>query len=266
MRLSSCSFAFRSWVLALLLTLLGAAGCATLGGANYYSVEQEWELGRQLEAQLSRELRLVNDAQLTRYVNDLGQQLARQTELGNQPWRFYVVQDRAINAFNVPGGLVYVNTGLIAQAGSASELAGVIGHELAHGARRHGTRRLSRANELSVVAGAVLGRQPGIAQQIAAQIAAQGAFASFSRADEREADRLAVRYMARAGYDPEGLARMFERLAEQERAGGVAFFRSHPFSAERVTAVRAEARQVQRSGLRTNDNGFAAARQRAQRY
>lgn len=266
MRLSVYSLRTRFAALLVVFGLAGVAGCATLAGANYYSVEQEWELGRQLEAQLARELRLVNDAQLTRYVNDLGQQLARQTELAGQPWRFYVVQDRAINAFNVPGGLVYVHTGLIAQAGSASELAGVIGHELAHGARRHGTRRLSRANELSIVAGAVLGQQPGIAQQIAAQIAAQGAFASFSRADEREADRLAVRYMAGAGYNPEGLARMFERLAEQERAGGVAFFRSHPFSADRVTAVRAEARQVQRSGLRTDDAGFAAARQRAQRY
>lgn len=255
---------FRSSFLAASLLF---AGCATLGGANYYSVEQEWQLGQQIEAQLRSQLRLANDATLTRYVNDLGQRMVARTELGNLPWRFHVVADDAINAFNVPGGLVYVNTGLIEQSGSAAELAGAIAHEIAHGVARHGTKRLSKANEVNVVAGAVLGSDPNMAAAIAAQIAAQGAFASFSRADERQADQLGVGYMAAAGYDPEGLARLLERLAQQERgSGSVAFFRTHPLSAERVQNVRAYARSVSRSGLRMDDGGFAAARQRAARY
>ena len=252
-------------VAALALVLSLSAGCATLGGANYYSVEQEWELGRQLEVQLRRELRISRDATLTRYVSDLGQRMVRQTGASQLPWRFYVVEDPSINAFNVPGGLVYVNTGLIAQAGSAGELAGAIAHEIAHGVKRHGTQRLSKANEANVIAGAVLGQSPGVAEQLAAQIAAQGAFASFSRSDEREADRLGVQIMAEAGYDPEGLAQLLERLAAEERGGGVAFFRSHPLSSERMETVRALARRYSGRGLRTNDRQFAAVRRRAAR-
>ena len=250
--------------LAVALSLFTLAGCATLGGQNYYTVEQEWQLGQQIEAQLRTELPLTNDATLTRYVNDLGQRIVGQTGGRNLPWRFYVVRDGSINAFNVPGGLVYVHTGLIAQSGSASELAGAIAHEVAHGVARHGTQRLSKANELNAVAGAVLGQSPGAATQIAAQIAAQGAFARFSRTDEREADRLGVQFMSAAGYNPDGLASMLGRLAQQEGSGGVAFFRSHPLSAERVQNVQALARGINRSGLRTDDAGFAAARRRAQ--
>lgn len=179
-----------------------------------------------------------------------------------------MVADDNINAFNVPGGLIYVNTGLIARAGSAAELAGAIAHEVGHGVARHGTKRLSKAQEANIVAGAVLGNDPGLAEQIAAQVVAQGAFARFSRGDEHEADRLGVRLMANAGYDPEGLARLLERLAEQERSGGggLALFRSHPMSAERVRNVRSYARSVNRSGLRMNDSEFSSIRSRAARY
>ena len=252
--------------LAVALSLFVFAGCATLGGQNYYSVEQEWQLGQQIEAQLQQQLPLTNDPTLTRYVNDLGQRIVAQTGASNLPWRFHVVRDPSINAFNVPGGMVYVNTGLIAQAGSASELAGAMAHEIGHGVARHGTERLSKSNELNAVAGAVLGNDPGVATQVAAQIAAQGAFASFSRADEREADRLGVQFMSAAGYNPDGLASLLERLAQEEQrsGGGIAFFRTHPLSAERVQTVQALARGINRSGLRTDDAGFAAAKRRAQ--
>lgn len=245
------------------LALLAFAGCATIGGANYYSMDQEWEAGRQLEAQLRQELNLTNDATLTRYVNDIGQRMARQTALGDRPWRFYVVRDDAINAFNVPGGLVYINTGLIEQVGSASELAGAIAHEVAHGAERHGTARLSKAQDANLLAGVLLGGSPGTVEQIAAQIAAQGTFASFSRSDEREADAVGVQIMARAGYDPDGLAELLERLAAEEQGGGVAFFRSHPLSSERMQTVRSLARRYDGQNLRSNDSQFASVRRRA---
>lgn len=245
---------------------LWTGGCATLGGANYYSVEQEWQLGSQLEPQLASKLNLVNDATLNRYITRMGNRMLQGTEMGQRRWRFHVVADKQINAFNVPGGLIYVNTGLIAKAGSAAELAGAIAHEVGHGVARHGTKRLSKAQEANIVAGAVLGGDPGLAEQIAAQVVAQGAFARFSRSDEREADRLGVQLMANAGYDPEGLARLLERLAEQEGSGGLALFRSHPMSAERVRNVRAHARSVNQSGLRMNDSDFASVRSRAARY
>jgi predicted Zn-dependent protease len=251
--------------LAAVIALFSLVGCATIGGANYVSLDDEWQLGQEIEAQLATELNLVNDQTLTSYVNRIGQQMVAQTTMRNRPWRFYVVANDEVNAFNVPGGLVYVHTGLIERAGSAAELAGAIAHEVSHGVARHGTQRMSQAYEANILASLVLGQNPGIAQQIAAQIAAQGAFASFSRSDEREADRLGVQVMAGAGYDPEGLAQMLERLMEagQSSAG---FFSTHPAPQERVGEVRQLARQVNRSGLRMNDSGFAAARSRAARY
>ncbi|MEM0963481.1 MAG: M48 family metallopeptidase [Bacteroidota bacterium] len=250
--------------LCLPLAVLAAAAlssCATLGGANYYSVEDEWEAGRQLEAQFARQLPLTNDRTLNNYVNAIGQAMVRQTTYANLPWRFYVVRDDAINAFNAPGGLVYINTGLIERVGSASELAGAIAHEIAHGIARHGTQRLSAAQEVNVLAGAV-GVGGGV-EGIAAQVAAQGAFASFSRRDEREADRLGVEIMASAGYDPDGLADLLERLASQERRGGVALFRTHPYSSDRMRTVREMARRYDGRGLRMNDRQFASVRRRA---
>ena len=248
---------------ALVVTSAGTiAGCATLGGANYYSVDQEWELGQQLQAQLRQQLPISRDQTLTRYVDRIGQSMVAQTQFRNRRWNFYVVQDDAINAFNIPGGAVYVNTGLIASVGSAGELAGAIAHEVAHGVARHGTSRLSKAQETNAIAGAVLGRSGGV-EQIAAQIAAQGAFASFSRADEREADRLGVDIMAGAGWDPDGLAELLERLASQERGGGVAFFRSHPLSSERMENVRGLARRYDGRRLRSDDGQFASMRRRA---
>ncbi|MEL6615189.1 MAG: M48 family metallopeptidase [Bacteroidota bacterium] len=241
-------------------------GCATLAGVNYYSLDEEWELGRQVEAELNSELRLVSDPALTRYVQQMGQRMVRQTTLADRSWRFYVVADDAINAFNAPGGLVYINTGLIKRVGSAAELAGAMGHEVAHGLARHGTSRLSKANEANVVAATVLGGDPGIASQVAAQILAQGAFARFSRGNEREADDMGVQLMAATGYDPEGLVRLLQRLAEQEQGGGVAFFRSHPLSSERVQTVRQLAARYDGRGLRMNEPGFDAARRAAARY
>lgn len=241
-----------------------AAACATLGGANYVSLEEEWQLGRELEADLRGRLDLVSDATLRNYVNQVGQRMVQQTTMGDLPWRFHVVRDDEINAFNVPGGLVYVHTGLLARAGSAAEFAGALAHEIGHGIARHGTRRYSQQQEANLLASILLGSNPGAVAQIGAQIAAAGAFARFSRADEREADELAVQLMAETGYDPEGLARLLERLM-QEGAGGGGFFSSHPNPEERVRNVRAFARDVRRAGLRMDESGFATVRSRAAR-
>ena len=253
---------FISRPLTLLAGLLMVAGCATIGGANYYSVQEEWQAGQQLEQQINSQMRISRNSTLTSYVNRMGQAMVAQTSMARLPWRFYVVEDDAINAFNVPGGLVYINTGLIARSNTAAELAGAVAHEIAHGVARHGTSRLSKARDANVLAG-VLGANQGLGG-IAAQVAAQGAFASFSRADEREADRLGVQIMSAAGYNPDGLTDLLRTLARQEGSGGgVKFFRSHPLSAERVRTVQQLASRVDKRGLRMNDSGFDRVRRAA---
>lgn len=178
---------FFAWSLAL-VTLLLVTSCATSGvnqgDFNLISLQEEWQLGEQIEGDVNQKVDLVRDRQLEGFVSHLGQRIVAQTELADVPWEFHVVADPAVNAFNIPGGHVYVNTGLIEPAGDVTELAGVMAHEIAHGVARHGTEQLTKSHGLSLLAGVALG----------------------------EADILGVRYMARAGYDPLGMARMFEEL------------------------------------------------------
>jgi beta-barrel assembly-enhancing protease len=249
---------------------LGAilSGCATLGlgGFNIISIEQEWELGREIEAELAGQLTLSSDAQVVGYVRDLGRRIVAGTPMADREWRFHVVVDESVNAFNAPGGLVYVNTGLIAAAENASELVAVLAHEVGHGVARHGTRRLSQQYGVAVLAGLVLGQDPGLVAEIAASIAAAGTMARFSREDEFEADEMGLRYSARAGYHPRGMVTFFGRLLEMERRdpGGVErFFASHPATEERI--ARAEgiiAGMGSLQGLATQDDRFAGVRGR----
>jgi beta-barrel assembly-enhancing protease len=225
--------------LALVLALASLPGCAGVGGFNLISIEEEWRLGQQIEADLARELTLVQDREAQAYVNAVGQRLVQQTRLNQLPWRFHIVADQRINAFNVPGGLVYVNTGLIQAATDVAMFTGVMAHEIAHGAQRHATQQMSRAYGFNILAAVALGQNPPVYQQILAQIAAQGSFASFSRSFENEADRFGVRYMYDAGYDPAGMGRMFQvLLAERQRnPGGVErFFSTHPLTEDRIAA------------------------------
>ncbi|MBP7146055.1 MAG: M48 family metalloprotease [Acidobacteria bacterium] len=245
----------RWWCGALaLIALVAISGaCATIGpnagDFNLISLDQEWELGQKLESDLDKQLRIVPDRAATAALTELGRRIVRETTLADRPWTFHIVQDDQVNAFNIPGGHIYVNTGLIAATDNVSELAGVMAHEISHGVARHGTEQISRAYGLNIVAGLVLGQNPETYKQILAQVAEGGALAKFSRDAEREADRLGLGYMARAGYDPNGMASMFEELLARRRGkpGTVAqFFSSHPLTEERIKTVRQLARDLPR--------------------
>lgn len=248
--------------------LLGACASSGInqGDINIISLEEEWQLGKQLEADLAKELDLVNDRAVLAYVNRAGQQVVAQTEMANLSWNFHVVRDEAINAFNIPGGHVYINTGLIAAAGSASELMGVVSHEIAHGVSRHATEQLTRVYGLNFLASVLLGSDPKTYQTILAQILGTGAIAKFSREAEEEADRLGVRYMYDAGYDPLGMPRMFEHLLSerQRRPDGVSrFFSTHPLTEDRIRATRAQAEALPpKSGLIEDETEFQRVRDR----
>lgn len=254
------------------LALVGllAVACATSGvnkgDFNIISLEEEWQLGRQLEVDIARQLRLINDRAALDYLNGIGQQLVRQTEMSRLPWRFHLVQDDTVNAFNIPGGHVYVHTGLVDKATSAAEFAGVLGHEISHGVSRHATEQLSKSYGLSAVASVVLGQNPKAYEQILAQILGGGALASFSRDAEREADMLGLRTMTGAGYNPQGMVTMFEKLLAQRRSqpGAVQkFFATHPLTESRIKDIRAEINKLPSSSrLATNDSGYDSFRRR----
>lgn len=250
--------------------VVAATGCTTTGvnqgDVNLISVQEEWQMGAQLHQQVAQQMRLSSDATLTAYVNQIGQALVRQTEMANLPWHFYVVESNDINAFNIPGGYVYVNKGLIARAGSASELAAVMGHEIMHGVSRHGTERLTKAQGVNVLGSILLGRNPGALQQIGAQIAAGGLMARFSRGDESEADRQGLRVLHRAGYDARGMVDVFRTLlaTQQSRPSSVQqFFSTHPVTEDRLRAMEQQIRRENLTGGRRDDGQFSRMKARA---
>jgi len=262
----------RIYPLAIVLVAALALGCGSGGGAgdfNLISIEEEWQLGQQLSQDVARQVRLNNDPAINAYVQQMGQRIVSQTPdpFNKLPWQFHVVDDPAINAFAIPGGHVYVNTGLIAASENASMLAGVMAHEISHVVARHSTEQISRQYGLSILASLVLGQNPNMLAEIAAQIVAGGAFARFSREAEREADELGIQAMFRAGYDPRGMAAMFRVLQakQQSQPGRVEqFFATHPTTEERIRdSERRAAALGQRPDMITDEPQFQQIRQRA---
>ena len=246
----------RSALLAVALVSILSVGCGSAGGGgdfNLISIEEEWQLGNQLSQDVARQVRLSNDSALNSYVSNMGQRIVQQAPapFNQLPWHFHVVEDPAINAFAIPGGHVYVNTGLIANSDNAAELAGVMAHEINHVVARHSTEQLSRQYGLSVLAGLALGQNPNQLAQLAAQLVAGGALARFSREAEREADELGIKAMAAAGYNPIGMATMFEELLEhrQGQPGRVEqFFSTHPLTEDRIRDARNRAEKIGNRG------------------
>ena len=262
----------RITTLASVLVISLALGCGSTGGGgdfNLISIEEEWQLGQQISQDVAKQVRFSNDAAINEYVRSMGQRIVAQTQepFNRLPWEFHVIQDSSINAFAIPGGHIYVNTGLIAAAENASELAGVMAHEISHVTARHTTEQISRQYGLSVLASIILGQDPGALSQIAAQIIAGGALARFSREAEREADELGIRAMFRAGYDPHGMAAMFRVLiAHQQRSPSRVeqFFSTHPTTEERIRNAERRADEMgSTANLITDEPQFQSIRSRA---
>src|SRR5690606_28969315 len=153
------------------------------------------------------------------YINQLGRSIATRVD-PRLNYTFYVVNAPGVNAFAVPGGFIYVNRGLIERAATMSELAGVLGHEIGHVVERHGLEQMARMQNTSLgvnLAYILLGRQPSTVEQVAVQGGASVFFANHSRADENQADEVAVQYMIQSGIDPNGMVAMFQRLIDEQQ-------------------------------------------------
>lgn len=232
---------FRRHVGALALTgsMAIAGGCAPA-----ISTQQEVQLGTQYAAEINRQLPIVQDAAIHRYINQLGNTIARRADRRGIDYTFYVVNSDAVNAFAVPGGYIYINRGLIERAQNMSELAGVLGHEVGHVVERHGIEQMQRMQraELGVnLAYILLGRPPGQVEQVGLQLGAGAFFASHSREAERDADARAVEYMVEAGIDPRGIPRFHEELLQERQRNPSRveqWFSTHPLSEERIENTR----------------------------
>jgi predicted Zn-dependent protease len=208
------------------------------------SQEDEVALGRQNAEQIAAQLPIVDDPVVERYVNALGTSIARRADSRGLDWQFRVVDSRAVNAFALPGGFIFVNRGLIERSGSLSELAGVLGHEIGHVTLRHTVEQMKSAQKtnIGVTLLCVLTNvcESGLAR-VAINVGGSALSAKHSREDEREADSVAVLNVVRAGISPAGIASMFESLmAERRSAPGVvdAWFGTHPLEESRITETR----------------------------
>ena len=213
--------------------------------AGCISEDREVELGDQIAANLNARIPLVTDAPVNLYVNELGRLLARHSSRPELEYHFYVVDTDGVNAFALPGGHIYVNRGLIERTRDVSELAGVLAHEIGHVAARHGAKSLQRQMRTSGMSAllyrVILGREP-ILDQDALKMGGQLWNASHSRADEAEADRLAVGYLIETGVDPRGMLTLFNTLMDEERRSGqmvsVEWFSTHPNTESRLDSTR----------------------------
>ena len=253
---------------------LGGGEGINAGDVNLVSVEEEWQMGRRLARRLQERLPLVQDGPTRRYVQQMGERIVEQTHLADRPWTFHVVASEEVNAFALPGGHVYVHTGLLRAASTPSELAGVLAHEIAHGTARHSTERLTKAYGLNAVLSLITGAESGLVERLLTRVGRRGAVAKFSRDDEREADRLGLDYLHQTTrYDPRGMVRFFETLLERRRERPnilEQFFASHPLTEERLQAAREQLKQLpasaQQAGDRTADlQRFRAMQRRVRR-
>lgn len=226
-----------------LLAILVIAPSATLvaqtqlrPGMNLFSLRDDIEIGQRSAAQIERQYRTSNNARVTR----IGRRLASVSTMPNLPWRFRVIHRNDANAFALPGGYIYITSGMLQRARNDSELAGILAHEITHVTLRHGTNQASKAMlaqmPLQALSGRLGGGLTGTLAQLGIGLGLNSVFLKYSRSAETQADVGAVQLMRRAGYNPQGLVSFMQSLGN--RGGG--FFASHPSPSNRIGRIQQE--------------------------
>ncbi|MFZ3215332.1 MAG: M48 family metallopeptidase [Candidatus Acidiferrales bacterium] len=252
---------------------VNAIGNRNVGhGLNFYSLEHEIALGKQLSAEVERQAKFITDPVVTEYVNRVGQNLVRNSD-AQVPFTIKVIDSDVVNAFALPGGFFYVNSGLILHADEEAELAGVMAHEIAHVCARHGTKQATKGEitQLAMIPAMIFipYTLAGYAIYQGMQFAIPMAFLQFTRTDEKEADYLGLEYMYKAGYDPNAFVAFFEKVAadEKKQPGTIPkIFSTHPPTPDRIEASQKEIATIlpQRSEYIVTTSEFDMVKRRLQ--
>src|SRR5947208_9672668 len=232
-------------------------------GFNLFSKEQDVQVGQESATQVRKQMTMLKDPFLNQYVSSIGKRLANAQEAKDSgfPFTFEVVADPSINAFALPGGPMFINSGLLKAVDNEAELAGVMGHEMSHVILRHGTNQASKAQAIQlplmlgsrVAGGSMLGRLG----QLGIGLGANSVLLKFSRTAESQADLTGSHLMAESGYNPMAMARFFEKLSSQGGSRGLQFFSDHPNPGNRERAIEEEADKLPRRnyGYETGEFG-----------
>jgi len=230
---------------------------AVVSTACGVSQQQEIEIGQSNVQQINQQLPIINDPEANRYINLLGDSIARLTSRADLPWTFYIVNAKEINAFAVPGGYIYVNRGLIEHTQQLDQLAGVLGHEIGHVVMRHSVKQMEQMNSAQIGVGALCVLtsvcNSGVGQT-AINVAGTAVFAKFSRDDEKEADDVGIDNVVRAHIHPKGIPEMFQILLDTRTSNpGLVdgWFASHPTEEARIKDTQARINAINPAVLRT---------------
>jgi beta-barrel assembly-enhancing protease len=227
---------------------IGAIGARNVGCGrgmgNWYTLERQIDMGKDYSAHVEASSRLITDSEITKYIDRIGQNLVRNSD-SLFPFTIKVVDSDDVNAFALPGGFFYVDSGLILAADNEAELAGVMAHEIAHVAACHAARQRTRGKLMNMasIPLMMIGGPVGFAGYEALTIAKPISYLRYSRQFESDADYLGVQYMYKAGYDPEALTTFFEKVKarEKNKDGAIAkAFRTHPQTPERIEKTQIE--------------------------
>ena len=259
-------------VLTVLLGAHAAAQTTINPPKNKYKPEQDVQLGREAAAQVEQQLPILNDDNVTSYVQEIGRRLVDSIPASQRhpefQYTFKVVNVKEINAFALPGGPMYVNRGMLEAAKTEGEVVGVLAHEMSHVALRHGTAQATKATKYEVgtivgaVVGAVVGGQAGNIIAQGTQFGLGTAFLRFSREFEKQADIEGAQIMARAGYDPRDMANMFKTIEAQGGPGGPQWLSDHPNPGDRYTYINKEAQSLHVQNAVHDSNGFQSVQAR----
>jgi predicted Zn-dependent protease len=226
---------------------VNAIGNRNVGkGLDFYSLDHEIALGKQLSQEVEKSAKFINDPVIVEYVNRVGQNIVRNSD-AQVPFTIKVIDSDVVNAFALPGGFFYVNSGLILHADEESELAGVMAHEIAHVCARHGTKQQTKGDLVQMASIPAMIFIPytwaGYAIYQGMNFAIPLTFLKFSRTDEAEADYLGLQYMWKAGYDPNSFVMFFEKIqADEKKQPGTIpkIFSDHPPTPDRIQAIQKE--------------------------
>jgi beta-barrel assembly-enhancing protease len=218
-------------------------------GINFYSLEKEIALGKGLAQEVERQAKIIDDPIIAEYVNRVGQNIVRNSD-AKVPFTIKVLDTEEVNAFALPGGFFFVNSGLILKTETEAELAGVMAHEIAHVAARHGTRQATRGDLMqigAIAASIALGGWTGYAIRQGMGLAIPLGYLQFSQAFEREADYYGLQYMYKSGYDPTAFVDFFEKIEtlEKKKPGTLSkVFSTHPMTDARIKAAQNEIQTI----------------------